>query len=76
MAYDEDNARIILCVRCPCAGENLPLPGTGTATIEYNTVPSSNVISVVKATHHPVLTVITNTHVTSTVLRVRMNPHK
>ena len=63
MAYNEDNARIILRVRCPRAGKNLPLPGIGIATIEYNTVPSSNVIFVVKATHHPVLTVITNTHI-------------
>ena len=63
MAYDEDNACIILRVRCPCAGETLPLPGIGIATIEYNMVPSSNVIFVVKATHHPVFTVITNTHI-------------
>ena len=63
MAYDEDNARIILRVRCPRAGENLPPPGIGTVTIEYNTVPSSNVIFVVKVTHHPVLIVITNTHI-------------
>ena len=63
MAYDKDNARIILRVRCPCERENLSLPRIGIATIEYNTVPSSNVIFVVKATHHPVLTVITNTHI-------------
>ena len=63
MAYDEDNARIILCERCPHAGENLPPPRIGTVTIEYNTVPNSNVIFVVKVTHHPVLIVITNTHI-------------
>ena len=63
MAYDEDNAHIILRVRCPHVGENLPLPGIGAVTIEYNTGLSSNVIFVVKATHHPVLIVITNTHI-------------
>ena len=63
MAYDEDNARTILHVRCPHVGENLSLPRIGTVTIEYNMVPSSSVISVVKVTHHPVLIVITNTHI-------------
>ena len=63
MAYDEDNPRIILCVRCPRVGENLPLPGIGTVTIEYNTVLSSNVIFVVKATHPPVVIMITNTDI-------------
>ena len=63
MAYNEDNARIILHARCPHAGENLPLPRIGTVTIEYNTVPSSNVIFVVKAIHHPALIMITNTHI-------------
>ena len=63
MAYDEDNARTISHVRCPRAGENLSLPGIRTVTIEYNMVPSSSVIFVVKVTHHPVLIVITNTHI-------------
>ena len=63
MAYDKDNARIILRVRCPHVGENLPPPGIGIVTIEYNMVPNSNVIFVVKVTHHPVLIVITNTHI-------------
>ena len=63
MAYDVDNARTILCVRCPRAGENLPPPGIGTVTIEINTVLSSNVIFAVKVTHHLALIVITNTHI-------------
>ena len=60
MAYGIGNAPIVLHAKCPDVVENLLRCMTGIVTIDCNMVPSSGVESVIKFTHHLVLTATTN----------------